>query len=555
MKKIIAMLLALCMMASTVACSSGDNESSSVSDSNSSEAQTSSTTVEKQDVGGLQLPLTDETEELTVWCVYNNNAVPDPNDLKGVQELERRTNVHINWIPVATSEASEKQGILFSSGDLPDIMYAASFTYPGGLAKGVEDGVIADMDPLIREYMPNYMAILNSNEVARRQATSDEGKLMAAYVMVGTDTTIESEGTWNGLAYRKDLFDPMGLELPETVSEWHDVLLKAKENGMPAPFSPGTNGGSNLSLAYGVTTNATDNYLQLDGDTVVASALQDGFGQYLEEMRSWFSEGLIDPNFTSGGPMVTRDYSGVENDSTLLYDGWYAFACGNTTYTMGQTTNPELYMQAITNPVLEPGDEPVQCFQRIIAKDPIYITTACEKPELAAQWLDYWWSDEGTYLSWYGIEGETYELDEEGTPEFTELVTNNPDGLAPSDVLYQYTFNSGSWFGKHDVEQGWKMTNIINNSEDNIQLDSTAIFSAPETNLWLTSSLAFTDAEGVELTSLQTAVNTLIEEYMVNYINGNDSTSFDDFRETLSSYGMDRIVEIYQAAYDRYLAR
>lgn len=555
MKKIITMLLALCMMASTVACSSGDNESSSVSDSNSSEAQTSSTTVEKQDVGGLQLPLTDETEELTVWCVYNNNAVPDPNDLKGVQELERRTNVHINWIPVTTSEASEKQGILFSSGDLPDIMYAASFTYPGGLAKGVEDGVIADMDPLIREYMPNYMAILNSNEVARRQATSDEDKLMAAYVMVGTDTTIESEGTWNGLAYRKDLFDPMGLELPETVSEWHDVLLKAKENGMPAPFSPGTNGGSNLSLAYGVTTNATDNYLQLDGDTVVASALQDGFGQYLEEMRSWFSEGLIDPNFTSGGPMVTRDYSGVENDSTLLYDGWYAFACANTTYTMGQTTNPDLYFQAITNPVLKPGDEPVQCSQRIIAKDPIYITTACEKPELAAQWLDYWWSDEGTYLSWYGIKGETYELDEEGTPEFTELVTNNPDGLAPSDVLYQYTFNSGSWFGKHDVEQGWKMTNIINNSEDNIQLDSTAIFSAPETNLWLTSSLAFTDAEGVELTSLQTAVNTLIEEYMVNYINGNDSTSFDDFRETLSSYGMDRIVEIYQAAYDRYLAR
>lgn len=91
--------------------------------------------MEKQDVGGLQLPLTDETEELTVWCVYNNNAVPDPNDLKGVQELERRTNVHINWIPVTTSEASEKQGILFSSGDLPDIMYAASFTYPGGLAK------------------------------------------------------------------------------------------------------------------------------------------------------------------------------------------------------------------------------------------------------------------------------------------------------------------------------------------------------------------------------------------------------------------------------------
>ena len=42
---------------------------------------------------------------------------------------------------------------------------------------------------------------------------------------------------------------------------------------------------------------------------------------------------------------------------------------------------------------------------------------------------------------------------------------------------------------------------------------------------------------------------------MVNYINGTDNTSFEDFRNKLNQYGAERICEIYQAAYDRYLER
>ena len=553
MKKLTAMLLALLLAGSMTACSSVGTQESS--DPGSSSAVETSDVTEKRDVGGLQLPLCDETQELSVWTVYNNNSVPDPNDLPGIQELERRTNVHVNWIPVATAEVQEKVGILFSSGDFPDIVYPASYGYTGGLEKGVQDGVIADMDTLIRENMPNYMAILNSNEQARREATSDDGKLLAVYVIVGTDTTIESEGTYMGLAYRKDLFDAMDMELPETVSGWYDVLVKAKESGMSSPFLLSANGGSNLSLAYGVTTSGMDSYLQLDGDSVVSAAMQDGFGQYLEEMRKWYEEGLIDPNFTSGTPMTTMDFSSIENGSTLLYDSWNAFVAGDRLYAIGNTTNPDVYMQPITNPVLQEGDQPVQSFRRVIAKDPIYITTACEVPELAAQWLDYWWSDEGTYLSWYGIEGESYEIGEDGTPQYTDTILHNEEGLSPQDALYQYAFNSGSWLGKHDITATWKLSDTGEEGATNIQQYAQDIWSAPETNIHITESLAFTDAEGVELSSLQTAVNTMIEEYMVNYITGNSNTSFDEFRENLKTYGVERICEIYQSAYDRYLAR
>ena len=34
---------------------------------------------------------------------------------------------------------------------------------------------------------------------------------------------------------------------------------------------------------------ANGTYVQMDGDTVVGIALQDGFGEYLETMKQWYS--------------------------------------------------------------------------------------------------------------------------------------------------------------------------------------------------------------------------------------------------------------------------
>ena len=66
-------------------------------------------------------------------------------------------------------------------------------------------------------------------KMLRKQATSDDGKLHSLKVILGTDLTTEGEGLYQGLAYRKDLLDDMGLEIPTTIDGWHDVLLKCKE--------------------------------------------------------------------------------------------------------------------------------------------------------------------------------------------------------------------------------------------------------------------------------------------------------------------------------------
>ena len=71
-----------------------------------------------------------------------------------------------------------------------------------------------DMDTLIRNYMPNYMALLESSDEARREATADSGKMVICKNIVGTDTTAQSEGTYMGLAYRADILEKLGLDVP-----------------------------------------------------------------------------------------------------------------------------------------------------------------------------------------------------------------------------------------------------------------------------------------------------------------------------------------------------
>ena len=47
----------------------------------------------------------------------------------------------------------------------------------------------------------------------------------------------------------------------------------------------------------------------------------------------------------------------------------------------------------------------------------------------------------------------------------------------------------------------------------------------------------------------------MIQEYMINYIIGEDITPVEEFQESLLQYGFQKVIDTYQAAYDRYLAR
>lgn len=51
------------------------------------------------------------------------------------------------------------------------------------------------------------------------------------------------------------------------------------------------------------------------------------------------------------------------------------------------------------------------------------------------RWLDFFYTEEGSRYQYMGIEGETYEVDEDGTYEYVEEITDNPDGLTLDNAI------------------------------------------------------------------------------------------------------------------------
>ena len=500
----------------------------------------------------LTLPLTKEKQELSVWTIYSGTIVSNLNDIAGIKKMEEMTNVHINWIPVEQQQGGDKFGLLLTSDNLPDIINYNN--YPGGLEKGISDGVIRkDMPELIDKYMPNYKKYLEENDYARKQATFDDGTRKVVRLIVGEDFNCKAEGTYQGLAYRKDLLEGLGLAEPKTIAEWHDALVKAKESGINTPFVLHQTGGSHLSLSWGVET-INDSYLQIEGDKVVGSALQDGFGEYLDTMRAWYAEGLIDPNFTSFNYYLNPPAS-VENNEHLLYSWILSAFTGNNYYQMHMCNNESEFLQPIAAPAVKEGDEVVQSGDRIESKDFTFISTNCKNPELAAKWIDFLYTKEGELLNWYGIEGESYTM-ENGVPTFTDAMFSDPNGLAASDVLQKYALGWGScWIGKHNTAASEKVS-TVNAGGTNQQKEAVDIWSAPKKNInFSRSTYTLTEEESDKINAKMTAVKTLIDEHMLKYIIGEDNTSFEDFKAQLLQYGYQEIIDTYQASLDRFNKR
>ena len=65
-----------------------------------------------------------------------------------------------------------------------------------------------------------------------------------------------------------------------------------------------------------------------------------------------------------------------------------------------------------------------------------------------------------------------------------------------------------------------------------------------------------TEAESAEYTRIMNDINTYIDEMSVRFLVGSEPISnFDNFVQTIYSMGIERAIDIYQGAYERYQSR
>ena len=551
-KKLVALLLVLAMVLSLAACGNGGNSSTSSETSTSSAAEDSSAAEEGEtgddgetaEPGEFQLPIVDEPTTLSYFVADSSNAAimtTDWNDNEFYQEMERRTGVHLEMEMVSSADYQTNFNLMIASGTLADLIYVGASYYAEGVDAAIDDGYFLDLTDLVDEYMPNYQKVRTSDIQYELLSTTDSGRLGVVY-----ELRQSKQGPWLGLWIRQDWLDDLGLDTPVTFDDYHEVLTAFKnEKGATAPLILNWSGSDGEFGTMSGGMNVLNSWQLDETGKVNFGPYMPAWKEYVTIMNQWYNEGLIDPDFMATDER-TADMAKVVTGASGLFAALYTMP---SVYEAA-SEDSNMSLAPVNPPVKNEGDEIHIRLRDSYPSGNTAISADCENPEVAMRWLDYLFTEEGALLANYGIEGDTFEFNEEGEPEFTDKILNNENGWTMTQTVASYLCPSAGIANWSD----WTRELAGVPEKDQACYD---VWSEADDTWRLPSSVTLTQDESTERAALYADISTTVKEQTAQFISGalDIESNWDAYISSLEASGIERAIEITQAAYDRYLAR
>jgi len=474
-------------------------------------------------------------EEANVTANYKNLA-----DTPFGEAWQEATGVTLKVEQLANKDA---MNLLFASGELPDIIFYNFNNYSGGAASAVFDGIILPINDYT-EYAPELMAVLESNDEYMKGVTTNSGEIIGFPFLRGDKRL----NTYRGMIIREDWLNELDMEVPVTADDLYDVLKAFKEKkDVEYPFCTTFSDLYGDGLKRGGITSAfglpRGDFYQIDGKVHYGFAELE-FKDVLAYLNKLYKEKLLDPNFQSlEGNLVTA--------AMTSGTGAVTFGAGGSTLSAYLSAmaeqDPSYSCTGVGSLVAKEGDV-AMCGHYNSSVTGVYavITPDCKNVEAAVRFLNYGYTEEGDMLMNWGIEGESYEM-VNGEPQWTEFITNNPDGWTQgmAQVAYCRGTTNGPLVQQYregnvpQVEvaiERWSNTQVVNYALPTLSID---------------------EANASEFSKISGDVNTYVQEMIIKFINGEES--LDNFESTylttLENMKVKRMIEIQQEALDAYNAR
>lgn len=376
-----------------------------------------------------EFPIVTEPAELSLW-VEQHPSVEDYETNEMTQWYEEKTGVHVNWTQVPSAELGTKFNLSIGGGNYPDIYTCAFAT--DQVIQYSHAGIFLPLDDLIDQYAPNLKLVLEQRPDIREAITAPDGHI---YCLFSTDPATYLLCR-DKLFVMTDWLDQYcavtGKEAPVTTQEFEDMLLYWRDNDMNGNGNAGDEVG--VMGSSGATINAAIRYLlsayqlmpedgllaDADGSITFAPAT-DAYREGLKWINHLYEEGLIaEETFIQDGNQLTSVVS-REDKAERTVGAFGGFWQGVAASPASMTNAYDVYE------ALAPLEGPAGVRQSATTGYlPLTlrgaITSACENPEVAMRWLDYWFSEEGMVMIDYGFEGVNWEWND--TPAI--------DGTTPS---------------------------------------------------------------------------------------------------------------------------
>lgn len=538
-----AMLTALCMLLS--ACSAPTE--------NPSETNVPSGLEGKPIIVGdipCEFPLVEGDTSLNIIITGYENIKSE--DVFVWNEYEKMTGVMTNWTTVTKDERAEKvYNALVNKQDIDLIMRCK--ISPRKLTQYGESGLILDLakDDMLEKNAPNCWAYLQSHPDALAAVTNPDGTIYSLpQVNSGAELRVSRK-----IFVNKTWLEKVNMELPKTTEEFYQLLKAFKEqdangNGDPndeIPFSPFDWASVQDSLfgSFGLADRGCHNQVvDCDENTGKARliATSDEYKSYLQYLNKLYSEGLLDKYVFT----IKKDQwvTNIQNDKIGV------FASTNlATLPSDKMDNWVTIDEALEGPN---GDKLFSAVRaNLQSAGAAVIPSTCDNPELVLRWLDYFWTDEGTLFYHMGVENKTFEVNDDGSYDYMPYVYEQmkTENISFDDAVARISPYPGGSNPTVEIApyfMGGEMADVP-------AAAARKLFEYGPKEYW--PIFTFTSDENDRLESVQSDILKYTESSQIEFISGTKSFSdWDDYLKQVDNLGKDELVEIYQAAVDRYHA-
>ena len=557
-KKLLSLGLAALMAASLAACSGGGQTSGTNSGTESGGAQTSGTNSGTESGGA-------ESQQTNFEIFAGVSALsPDNSEKPIVQQMNEAKGVTIDWNCVSGDTLTERKNLILNAGtsNLPDAFMAASLTDNEILTCGTNGIFIPLEDYINEETMPNLWAVLQERPDALAACTMPDGHIYTLPKFGEMGFTYDGDGKEYQIgaipqfsAINTKWLEAVGMEMPTTVDELHDVLVAFKDkdpngNGqadeIPMSFIfPESNGnwcaGMGIYMApFGCTDFNADHRAVEDGKVYYQGA-SDAYRDALAYYHNWYAEGLIDIEvFSQDSSQYIAKGSGEE--ARLGTFVWWEIP-----EVVGYDRAPDYaYLPVLKGPE---GTYKVNLQETsTVGRQDFAVTSACESPEVLLNWVDQMYDPIISMQCSYGPIGVFFEEepDENGVyvnaapPEGMtegELKSTN-ELLGPNVILNEYY---GKYFYMEDRAQQrcQDLNDFWFQYVDNTESFPAVVYSEEEIGI---------------INDKLSDIKALTEERASHWLrDGGIEEEWDQYLQDLDNMGLQDVIDCWQAAHDRYM--
>lgn len=541
-KKVLCTALAATMALSMAACGNKGEKPSTPDNSGNGTTVNGTTVTEDGNFNETGMPIVNEPVTLTVLTTRWGNMGDSFKNNEFLTQLEKDSNVKIEWQVQSLNDWGEQKGIMLAGGELPDIIFGSQTFNDADIMNNSE--LFLPLDDLVDKYMPNYKQALTEMPDMKKASTFPDGKMYSF-----AKNLPKRPIACNQPIINKQWLDNLGLAEPTNIDELYTVLKAFKEqdangNGDPNDEIP-ISGSKGISVdfmnPFGVVSDMNNYKVTVKDDgSLEYYPTSDAYKEGIKWMNKLYAEGIIDPeSFTQDDSMLTAK----RQDPNIARVGFeYAWTQDAN---FGQWSSQYKVIAPIAGPdgKAYTGGDPNGVFS--ILRNEAMITSFCKNPEVAARWIDEFYTGEASIQNFWGGIGTVITKNDDGT-----YVLNDPPEGTSADAWYWDS--SLRDFGPKYVSKEFSDKIILSSeSGDGLKVELSKM--AEDTVTKCYPSVMFTNEENEERPTLTTDIDKYVDTTRARWITeGGVDEEWDAYIEQLNGMGLEDLLKIYKDAYDRY---